>query len=136
MINQIKQNSNWKKILGFRNMQEKLETHHCTVACSTMFINFTIFDLPYQSYRCTGRFPGFFLFIQCKLAATYQYLRNMYIICMNSNLTYPECVLNTYSDIYLLAHENQMISIHMHTDFRMRHLFYICSIHKSNLTIR
>ena len=63
----------------------------------------SIFDLLYQSY--TGRLLDFFAF-QCKLATTYlpQEIIHMYmyIICMNSNLTYPECVLNIRIYICLL----------------------------------
>ena len=33
---QNNQNSNWKKILGFRDMQEKLEKHSVTKNCSNL----------------------------------------------------------------------------------------------------
>ena len=96
----------------------------------------SIFDLLYQSY--TGRLLDFFAF-QCKLATTYlpQEIIHMYmyIICMNSNLTYPECVLNIRIYICLLMKIRWFPFTSTQT-FRMRHLFYICSIHKSNLTMR
>ena len=52
--NQNNQNSNWKKLLGFRNMQEKVRKFLCLLSCSkwALLCILFLYILPYSRKSC------------------------------------------------------------------------------------